>query len=1012
MNIKQFRIYKLSTFDLFTDAEKFKLDNIENDVQKGYVKIKGNYKADYRKAIKAELSEFIASNTIQREVREKAINLDKQITIFDNEITRLIDNKVESEIDKNDKKIPLLETIIFVKIFNIDILNQILNNGFSCFGKEYCFLTASAGQIRKSCITCIEKEFLIKNHDILYNGLSDDIINNSEEKGCNVGKFLAYKALNLSASIPINIDIDKVIVVEDFESIVAKDIEYINHKTYETTEKTMDKPISHTDGAGMFLPDTIQDLTKSCQIRAKWIKGALFPFDFKKFSVKIANNTKIRDIYNDEWDIVKDKIQIILCKSQFKMWKYYKNWKDYKDKFKDNKLSFAITNEANEPKYDGLYAYQFLQTLEMTPKNVELLCQKSINLIKKLHNDEKAMLNVLGANVNNKNLEPFQEALLLYPTLLQDEYVKNQVRTAVQNYRRNAMGGKILLEGSYSYICPDWYAACEVLFQNKKNPEGLIPEGCVYNSYYNNKEYRNTVNCVRSPHLYREHCKRTLIKNDDCKKWFIGSDTIISCHDLTLLQLMADVDGDACRLTTSRPIIDSVVDTLPIYYEMEKAKPQEINTENIYNTLVKGFEASFVDDISNNVTKLWNTSDKTNMKMIKIMQMYTNFTIDFPKTGFNLTLPKKIQEKYDELKKQSNPYFFRYAKNKKNYQPSNDSVVNRISGCIYQHTLGEEYEFGKNVTAPFNYAILASDVDNIDRNSNRYVELERMLIKWNYKIKHLKMKLDGFKKYKEDRENYEFTYNIWYQYCKDELLEIFNDKQELVNTIIDIEYCQRENKKRSKKILWKCFGNIVLQNIKANLKSDKEIKSRHRLAYDTKEKEKYYRAKPELKLLDTPKSTDITEYDLKVMDSMDNESDRIMYYVLICFCRVYKKLTLYKSKKSKMNMHKIEIITGYDGGELTLNRLQEHGLVSVQLEGKKTIITLPNEQEGEGVFKAYVNNPLLYLAKHEGKALEECLICGKEFIKIKNNKTCSEKHAIEAAKRTKQEYYEKNKKSS
>ena len=164
-----------------------------------------------------------------------------------------------------------------------------------------------------------------------------------------------------------------------------------------------------------------------------------------------------------------------------------------------------------------------------------------------------------------------------------DIHVKKQVKKAVNNYKRNAMGGRILSYGFYAYLCPDLYAYCQRIFQRIEQPEGLIPDGYVYNSFYNDKKVYKC-DLLRSPHLCNEHCIRNLIKTEECKKWFSGNDTIISCHDLTLLTLMADEDGDTAMVCTSRPILSSVCKSVPLYYKMFKAEPQQINTKNTYDS--------------------------------------------------------------------------------------------------------------------------------------------------------------------------------------------------------------------------------------------------------------------------------------------------------------------------------------------------------------------------------------------------------------------------------------------
>ncbi len=74
--------------------------------------------------------------------------------------------------------------------------------------------------------------------------------------------------------------------------------------------------------------------------RAPWIKGLLSPFPFDKFireaniKDKSVNHGVVTDIYGKQYDILANNINIIFTKSQFKMYKYYSSWEEYKDNFK------------------------------------------------------------------------------------------------------------------------------------------------------------------------------------------------------------------------------------------------------------------------------------------------------------------------------------------------------------------------------------------------------------------------------------------------------------------------------------------------------------------------------------------------------------------------------------------------------------------------------------------------------------------------------------------------------
>ncbi|MBV2197608.1 hypothetical protein KQR56_12415 [Bacillus velezensis] len=149
--------------------------------------------------------------------------------------------------------------------------------------------------------------------------------------GASINKWNSYMALSNSASSPWEIDIDKAIVVNDLETDVSSLVDYIDRDTYEITRKTMNIPIEHTDGRGMILPTLSR---KSFMVRLPWVKGLLVPFDFRKFAEE-NKAFKVTDIYGKEWDVVKDDVQIIFTKSQFKMWKYYSSWEEYQDNYKN-----------------------------------------------------------------------------------------------------------------------------------------------------------------------------------------------------------------------------------------------------------------------------------------------------------------------------------------------------------------------------------------------------------------------------------------------------------------------------------------------------------------------------------------------------------------------------------------------------------------------------------------------------------------------------------------------------
>jgi hypothetical protein len=68
----------------------------------------------------------------------------------------------------------------------------------------------------------------------------------------------------------------------------------------------------------------------------------------------------------------------------------------------------------------------------------------------------------------------------------------------------------------------------------------------------------------------------------------------------------------------------------PLYYEMKKAKAEQINFKNMYEGLILAFNGGNIGAISNDITKIWsqNKIGETELKAVRWLSMETNFTID------------------------------------------------------------------------------------------------------------------------------------------------------------------------------------------------------------------------------------------------------------------------------------------------------------------------------------------------------------------------------------------------
>lgn len=340
-------------------------------------------------------------------------------------------------------------------------------------------------------------------------------------------------------------DIDRSIVIDDFETNVLGTYDFIDETDYSVTRKTDYVPIPHTDGAGMISPEVSK---KNFMVRLPWIKGLLGSFDYKRFIVENNCSPIIKDIYGKEYNILEDNIQVIFTKSQFKMWKYYSSWDEYKEHFKLYNCQACLCNPEEDYITNAKINYQMLQTLtDITDEEIEIIAKKSIEKINNICTSQKTMLDILGANrIDNTFKTPFQKSLKIYPQLLSDTYAKDTIREVKNSLLKKYRSGKLEVNGKYTFLLPDFYAACEYWFMGIEFPNGLLNDQEVYCNLFQNSD---ELDCLRSPHLYKEHAIRNNIaykyyddkeRQEKISSWFNTVGIYTSTHDLISKVLMFD----------------------------------------------------------------------------------------------------------------------------------------------------------------------------------------------------------------------------------------------------------------------------------------------------------------------------------------------------------------------------------------------------------------------------------------------------------------------------------------
>ena len=744
------------------------------------------------KAVKGELATLLRNHNDIRQLRKEYVVDKNIISVFESILTRTLGMETGG----------LYDDIMVVRTYYFDVIRDLISNGYIYNGEKYVCFTASAGQIRTKKTVFIKESTWLKYQKTLMCGLTVDSIN--EKGGININKYLAYLALCNSATDPWpDFDIDRSIVVEDMETLVRGQVDYIDPETYKIERREMEVPITHTDGCGMVLPSVSRD---NFMVRLPWIKGLLAVFPFDKFirEANRNNHTKnhgvIKDIYGVEHDVLGERIQIIFTKSQFKMYKYYTDWQEYVKLFKKYGCTAGKCNVEDEYLPDAKLNYQMLQTLsDMTNDELRSIASRTVDRLSKIASDRQTMLEVFGATEQNQKKNSFQECLSIYPELLSDPYTKEMLRQIKKNLVKEGKSAKVDLSAKYMFLVPDLYAFCEWVFLGDTNPKGLLNNGEVSSYLYRNI---SKLDCLRSPHLYREHAVRTNVVNAQTRKWFSQKAIYTSCHDLISKILQFDCDGDKSLVCADEGLVNiaerNMIGIVPLYYPMAKAGAVQISSGEIYNGLCAAWTGGNIGVISNDITKIWN-GDNPDIDLVKILCMENNFVIDYAKTLYKPTRPDDLNARLTSITSTKPPHFFIHAKGRdsRRVQKINGSIINQLDGIIPDKRLSFT---AKNIGA-FRFRFMLSDY-------YAHVQSESTIT--------------GL--YDTVEKEYRFSVNLYddetnYAYIRDSIIERFRQtgfhEKQICDVLVKYLFCDKQSKRKS--VFWMCFGHIVFDNLKHNL---------------------------------------------------------------------------------------------------------------------------------------------------------------------------------------------------
>ena len=432
---------------------------------------------------------------------------------------------------------------------------------------KYVRLLCGAGMARNNTVAFIREDYEEELKQYLRNDMTDVKITEN--------KFNAYFALSSTATHTLSTP--KVCLIPDCEVKMTKKVDWVQDTQTTVPLKnkeriiTLDKELDFNffDGGGLV------DISKARQwaeeleldyvpsvfiIRNIFIKGCLFTVDFHKFAREIAKNEIVKDLYGNEQNIL--ECDVILTKSQFKLWNAYESMEDYQAKC-DKNLNYWGISRVSPKQDDNFFTtnYQFLQVLDLEEDDIKELCEPTIKWLTGVAGLDRnfALLYLLGSMCNREDIEPqdilkltsdpMVKALIINPKMMQEQYIRQTIIQSINKKIKEAYIGKLIVNGCFNTMIPDPYALMEWTFADgdESKVHGLLDEFEHYSHYWNVRGSSEAVG-MRSPLTWRSEVNPLHFKkNEDTEEWYqyLTSGTIYNIWGCDCM-LHADSDFDFC----------------------------------------------------------------------------------------------------------------------------------------------------------------------------------------------------------------------------------------------------------------------------------------------------------------------------------------------------------------------------------------------------------------------------------------------------------------------------------
>lgn len=459
-----------------------------------------------------------------------------------------------------------------------ELREELYEKGFYCNGNHYVRLKRTSGSARVGKCLFVEEKLYPFIHEWEMCGLKI-----AEGDEVDLAALESYISLPTSSAIDIiHINPKSILIIPDYESKFTEDSIIVGmdkNNRITVNEGMCDIGNSIFDGQSLI---DISAMDKYCGygmilLRNRFFKSCCFNTNIQQW-FKNNNITDLSQLHENCVTIADsiEDIKIITTPKSIKYTKFstlYEWLRNICDEFS------VVKHEKKTHFFNGRLVqthYQLLNTLQLSPEEVERLVTPSLDYVNKLNTDYEVFKHHIGCSIVDENLEVsnvFKDKNDICYTMMcmsdkfkDTKYFYDFKKNLCRSYLNNLKKGHILIDGNYSVLFGNPY---EMLLHSIGKFDGTttLPVGHVHTSRY---PYGKKLLCCRSPHITTSNLLVTEnIEHNGIDKYFNLSEEIICVNSIgeNILEVLsgADFDSDMVIVTDNEIIIEAALKNYDVF---------------------------------------------------------------------------------------------------------------------------------------------------------------------------------------------------------------------------------------------------------------------------------------------------------------------------------------------------------------------------------------------------------------------------------------------------------------